>query len=113
MPSERQIVLALSTLWCVRGGIQRFNQLLCRACDELAPELGYRGTVLSQDDTDADYRGAGAPWRHLDFVAGGGPRGVAWRTLRECVRSRPDVLLIGHLGMTPIGLPCAPFVARG
>ena len=47
----------------VRGGIPRFNQMLCLAIDQLAPELGLAGTVVCQDDSAEDYRKAGRPWR--------------------------------------------------
>ena len=68
----RRVVAVLSTIFQVHGGIPRFNQGLCRALDDLAGELGFQGRVLSQDDSRLDYERAGAPWKRLDFVAGGG-----------------------------------------
>ena len=58
----RRLLIALSTLFSQRGGIPRFNQLLCLAIDQLAPELDLTGSVVCQDDTPDDYRAAGAPW---------------------------------------------------
>jgi len=107
-------VAALSTIFRVQGGIPRFNQALCRGLDELAGELGFEGRVLSQDDSLLDYERAGAPWTRLEFVpGGGGPYGLSLRTAAACLRERPDVLLIGLLGMTPLGLACRPLVRHG
>jgi len=75
------VVAVLSTIFKVHGGIQRFNRLLCLALDELAGEMGFEGRVLSQDDSVVDYERAGAPWRWLRFVAGGGgPYRLSLRT---------------------------------
>lgn len=109
----RRVVAALSTIFKVHGGIQRYNQTLCLALDDLAGEIGFEGRVLSQDDSIADYERAGSPWRRLRFTAGGGgPYRVALRTAAAC-RKRPDVLLVGLLGMTPLGLACRPLLRRG
>jgi glycosyltransferase involved in cell wall biosynthesis len=108
-----RLLVVLSTVFKVRGGIPRFNQMLCRAIDELAPELGIEATVISQDDTAEDYRRAGSPWRNLEFVAGGGPLRLAWRSLRASLRERPDLMLIGLLGMTPVGVLCKPLLRGG
>ena len=106
--------MVLSTIFKVHGGIPRFNQSLCRALDDLAGGLGFEGRVLSQDDSRLDYERAGAPWKRLEFVAGGGgPYRLALRTAAVCLRERPDVLLIGLLGMTPLGLACRPLTRRG
>jgi glycosyltransferase involved in cell wall biosynthesis len=110
---KRRIVLALSCVFSVRGGIPRFNQLFCRAVDELAPELGLQGSVASLLDRREDYLRSGAGWKRLEFVPGGGQLGFAVRVFFECVRSKTDALLIGHLGMTPLGLFAWPFLSRG
>jgi glycosyltransferase involved in cell wall biosynthesis len=110
---RRRVLLVLSTIYRVRGGIQRFNQLLCRSLDELAPGLGIEGAVVSQDDELGDYTAQPARWAHLRFVPGGGKRRAAARAVGLCVRQRPDILLVGHLGMTPVGLVCRPFLQRG
>lgn len=110
---QRHVVLVLSTLCGIHGGIQRFNQLLCRAFDELAPELGYTGTVLVLGETVTDYEQLGAPWQHLKFVAGGGKQRISAAAVAICARRRPELLLIGHVGMAPIGLACIPFVRGG
>jgi glycosyltransferase involved in cell wall biosynthesis len=109
----RRVLLALSTIFRVRGGIPRFNQMLCLALDALCPRLGLDVTVLSQDDTTDDYLRYGAPWRHARFVPAGGPRGVALRAVRSCLRQRPDLMIIGHVGMTPVGVLCRPLSRRG
>jgi len=107
------VVAVLSTIFKVHGGIQRFNRLLCLALDELAGEMGFEGRVLSQDDSDADYERAGAPWKRLRFVAGGGgPYRLSLRTAAVCL-DRPDILIVGLLGMTPLGLACRPLLRRG
>jgi glycosyltransferase involved in cell wall biosynthesis len=109
----RRLVAVLSTVFKVHGGIQRFNRALCLALDELAGEMGFEGRVLSQDDSRRDYERAGAPWKRLRFVpGGGGPYRVSLRAASACLE-RPDVLLIGLLGMTPIGLACRPLLRRG
>jgi glycosyltransferase involved in cell wall biosynthesis len=109
----RRVLSVLSTVFCVRGGIPRFNQMLCLALDQLSPELGLAGTVICQDDTVEDYRAAGAPWNHLEFVASGGRSGLVRRTLAAASRQRPDLMLVGLLGMAPLGAACVPFVRRG
>ena len=110
----RRLVVVLSTIFKVHGGIPRFNRALCRALDDLSGEIGFEGHVLSQDDSRLDYEGAGAPWTRLQFAAGGGgPYRLALRTASVCLRERPDILLIGLLGMTPLGLACGPLTRRG
>jgi len=107
------VVAALSTIFKMHGGIPRFNRTLCLALDELAAEMGFEGRVLSQDDSRLDYERAGAPWKRLRFVAGGGgPYRLSLRTAAACLE-RPDILIIGLLGMTPLGLACRPLVGRG
>jgi glycosyltransferase involved in cell wall biosynthesis len=110
--ARRKILVVLSTVFCARGGIPRFNQLLCRAIDEAAPGLGLEGVVVSQDDTVDDYE-KHAAWSRLRFVAGGSKGGTARATLSRVVTGRPDLVLIGHLGMTPLGLAGSPFARRG
>jgi glycosyltransferase involved in cell wall biosynthesis len=108
-----RLILVLSTVFHSRGGIPRFNQMLCLAVDQLAAELGFTGRVLVQDDTPEDYERAGRPWRNLEFTAGRGQLGIAWRSLRESLRERPELMLVGLLGMSPVGWLCRPFLARG
>ncbi|ANM29069.1 hypothetical protein ABI59_04865 [Acidobacteria bacterium Mor1] len=107
------VLVVLSTIFCVRGGIPRFNQMLCLALDRLAPKLDLDVTVISQDDSEEDYEAAGAPWKHMRFVAGAGQAGTARRTLVEAARKRPTVAIIGLLGMTPAGLLARPFLKQG
>jgi glycosyltransferase involved in cell wall biosynthesis len=107
-------------LFKVRGGIQRFNQMLCLALDRLAPALDLDVAVLSQDDSIEDYRASGTAWRHLEFVPCGGQAGVMRKAVAMCYARRPDGLLMALLGMTPVGVACRPalrcgfgFVAHG
>lgn len=109
----RRIVLSLTQLFKTHGGIPRFNQMLCQAIDEAAARLDLRGTVISQDDSPEDYRAGGAAWRHLEFVPGGGQKRLALRTLAACARQRPQLLLMGTLGMTPAGLASRPWLRVG
>jgi phosphatidylinositol alpha-1,6-mannosyltransferase len=111
MPGK--ILIVLSTLFSIRGGIPRFNKMLCMAIDQLAPELGLSGKVICLDDSDEDYRAAGRPWKHLEFVPGKGKLNLVTHSLSHCIRERPDIMLIGLLGMTPLGLLCRPFLRRG
>jgi glycosyltransferase involved in cell wall biosynthesis len=107
------VIAVLSTIFRVHGGIQRFNRTLCRALDELAGEIGFEGRVLSQDDGHLDYERAGAPWKRLRFVpGGGGPYRLSLRTAAACAE-RPDALIVGLLGMTPLALACRPLLRRG
>jgi len=110
---DRHLHVVLSTIFAVRGGIPRFNQMLCLALDRLAPQLGLQVTVVSQDDTEEDYRRAGSPWRHLRLVPGRGPLRLAIGTLGRCMRQRPDLMLIGLMGMSPVGVLCRPWVRGG
>ncbi len=107
-----RFVLVLSALY-QRGGIQRFNRMLCLALDRLAPELDLSITAFSLLDSDEDYRRQGTPFSHIEFVSAGGKLGLTTSTLRLCIRQRPDLMLIGLLGMSPLGLICAPFLRRG
>src|SRR5438094_6190969 len=100
----RTILLALSTVFNVRGGIPRFNQMLCLALDELSPSLGLNAKVLSIHDSMVDYVESGSPWKHLQFIPCGNYGGIVLRTLYECVSEKVDVLLVGIIGMTPLGL---------
>jgi glycosyltransferase involved in cell wall biosynthesis len=108
-----RVLLVLSTVFHVRGGIPRFNQMLCLALDELAAELGFTGEVIVLDDTVEDWERAGRPWRRLAFTPGGGQLAIAARALGSCLRRKPRLMLIGLLGMTPVGWLCRPFLARG
>jgi phosphatidylinositol alpha-1,6-mannosyltransferase len=165
---RHKLVVSLSMLFKVHGGMPRFNQMLCLALDDLAPSLGLDVKVVSQEDETEDYRSHGAPWRHIVFVdsdsrrdglfaktgslvrvvrrlrptTGGSPGGaepggtheqliqrwqssrgegtgpeklasVSWRTWSLCRRERPDLLLLGLLGMTPLGVVCQPWLGRG
>jgi phosphatidylinositol alpha-1,6-mannosyltransferase len=111
MPGK--ILIVLSTLFSIRGGIPRFNKMLCMAIDQLAPELGLSGRVICLDDGIEDYRAAGSPWQHLEFVPGGGKLNLISQSLAYSIRERPDLMLIGLLGMTPLGLLCMPFLRKG
>jgi phosphatidyl-myo-inositol dimannoside synthase len=109
----RRVVAVLSTIFKVHGGIQRFNRTLCLALDDLAGEMGFEGRVLSQDDSRLDYARAGGPWKRLAFVpGGGGPYRLSVRTAAVCLE-RPDLLIVGLLGMTPLALACRPLLRRG
>ncbi len=110
--APRKLAVVVSVMF-VRGGIPRFNQMLCLALDELAPELDLDVSVISQDDTVEDYRRHDRPWKHLTFIAGNGKAGVVRRALAYSMRERPELLLVGLLGMTPVGAICRPFVRRG
>lgn len=109
----RGLLLVMSTIFQVRGGIPRFNQLLCLALDQLCPVLDLRVHVVSENDSFDDYRGHGEPWQYAQFVPGGGRVGSIRRSVATCVRERPDLMLIGLLGMTPLGLACLPVVRGG
>ena len=76
-----KIVLVLSTIFKVRGGIPRFNQMLCMALDQLCPRLDLDVSVISQDDSMDDYRENGAPWEHARLVPGDGQLRLTLRTL--------------------------------
>ena len=110
---KRRILVSLPIVFNARGGIPRFNQLLCRALDDLAPSLGFEGRVLSMADDWSDYERSGASWGNLEFVPCRGKLDIFLRTFTNTLRFRPDLLFIGHLGMTPMGVPCAPLLPRG
>ncbi len=110
---KRKLVLALSTTFRIRGGIQRFNQMLCLALDRLCPELGLEVHVICQGDLERHYQEHGAPWKHLKFVAGGSQAATAAKALSLCVKTRPDSMLVGLVGMTPVGVACSPFLRQG
>ena len=100
-------------LFRVRGGIPRFNVMLCLALDDWMEARGFRGTVLSLLDGDSDYRAAGRPWERLDFQGCGGQARLAGRTLLQSMRTRPRGLIVGLIGMSPLGWLCRPFLGRG
>ena len=112
-PDSKTLLLALSTVFKVRGGIPRFNQMLCLALDELSQTLGLRVKVLSIHDSMPDYLEHGSPWKHVEFVPCGSYSGTVRRVLRECLRERVDVFLVGLIGMTPLGLLARPFLTHG
>lgn len=110
---SRGVLLALSTVFAERGGIPRFNQMLCLALDRAAPRLDLDVVVLSIDDDHEHYEAAGRPWRHLRFRPGKGMRGIVLRSLAEAARMRPEIMIVGIVGMTPAGLLCRPALRRG
>ncbi len=110
---NRKLVLPLSDVFATRGGIPRFNQMLCLALDQLSPSLGLDVVVLSQDDSDESWRRQGSPWRHLRFVPANGRARLIRQTLRLCVRERPDLMLVGLLGMAPLAALCLPWLRIG
>jgi len=110
---RRRLTVVLSTIFAARGGIPRFNQMLCLALDRIAPELRLDITVLSQDDDEEHYAQAGSPWKQLQFVPGRGQARLLATTFARCARTRQDLMLIGLLGMTPVGFVCRPFVRGG
>ena len=107
------MMLVLSPTYSLRGGIQRFHDLLCLALDELAPALDLRATVICIGDSRDDFRRSGRQWRHLTFVPGGSARRAALLAWREAARLRPELLLVALVGMTPLGLACRPWLSRG
>lgn len=113
MTDRRRLVVVLTMIFKVRGGIPRFNQMLCRALDDLAPSLGLEVDVVSLLDGPEDYAAAGSPWRHLRFVPSPGQAALVVRTTLLCARRRPDALLVGFIGMAPVGVLASPFVKRG
>lgn len=100
-------------MFSVRGGIPRFNQMLCLALDRLTPVLGLDVTVISASDTLQHYREHGEPWEHVKLIPGNGLLRLSARTLSFCLRERPDLMLLGLLGMTPLGWASRPFLQRG
>ena len=106
----RRLVLPLTMLCKEHGGIPRFNQMLCRALDELAPGLDLEVEVLSLHDSDDDLARLDPGWSRTRLRACGGAGGLARDTIALCARMRPDLLLLGHLGLTPLGPLCSPFV---
>ena len=109
----RRISFVASTIFAVRGGIPRFNQMLCQALDELAPELDLEVDVFSQDDRAEHYEAAGAPWQHLRLTGGGSRNAVIGDAVGHAIRRRPEWMLVGFVGMTPIGLLALPCLKRG
>lgn len=109
----RRAVLALSSVFDGRGGIPRFNQMLCMALDELAPAFDLEGSVFTLEDPATWGPGPGAPWSHLEYAPLGGQARLLLKSLQACAAQRPDILLIGHVGMTPVGVLCGPFLRRG
>ena len=109
----RRLALSLSMIFKERGGIPRFNQMLCLALDEVAPALDVEAWVISEQDSGRDYLDSGAIWRNIQFIPAGGRGGLISRTALLCMRRRPDILLMGILGMAPLGAACLPFLRRG
>jgi glycosyltransferase involved in cell wall biosynthesis len=109
---SRPIGLVLSNVFNARGGIPRFNQMLCLALDELCPVLDLDACVVSLHDTERDWGAAGRPWKHVEFRAGGGMRRIFPHVLALAARRRFELLIIGLLGMAPLGLVCRPLVGR-
>ena len=72
---RRRLVLPLTMLCKEHGGIPRFNQMLCRALDEVAPDLDLCIDVLSWCDTAEDFARLDPGWRHTTLRACGSARG--------------------------------------
>ncbi len=108
-----RLLLVLSTVFHNRGGIPRFNQMLCLALDQLSDELGFTARVIVQDDSAEDYSRAGSPWRNLEFSPVRGQIKLGLRALADCRRERFDLMLVGLLGMAPVGWLCRPLLGKG
>lgn len=109
-----KLLVVLSDVFGARGGIPRFNQMLCLALDGLAEEQGLETHVIVLGDSEEDYRAAGSPWKHVrgTFVGGSQPA-TLWKTFVAAARERPDLTLVGLFGMAPAGVAALPFSRRG
>lgn len=113
MSRPSRILLVLSDPFGNRGAVPRFNRMLCLALDALCPQMDLEVQVVVQGETAEDCGRAGEPWKHLEFVPGGGRISLTRKTFTLAKSLRPDLLLLGQIGMTPTALLCAPFVGRG
>jgi phosphatidylinositol alpha-1,6-mannosyltransferase len=80
------------------GGIQRFNQRVVRVLDGLRADGGHAIRAISVRDTDHDIGGV-----HVDG-SGGDKSGMFLRAGATILRWQPDVILLAHVLLTPLGV---------
>ena len=102
--APRRLLLLLPQLYGAKGGIPTYNQQLVRATGEALPRTGIH--VISVND--ARLPGA-TPLAGRVTFRGAGPRAsmwhrprLLWAVLRSVALARPDVIVCGHMNLTPL-----------
>ncbi len=99
--ARRRIALVLSMVFRERGGIPRFNQMLCRGLEQMGSGLGLQAKVISMLDRPADIPPEVRTWRHVACAPGHGKARTALAAARAAVGS--EALLFGHVGLASLG----------
>jgi len=98
------LILALqTTTFGAYGGIPTYNRCVCKTLNEL--ENRGRVRVLVLTDTPADVHKHASKYPHLSLESFSGNKwAFLWRSLRTVLSGNPDLVLIGHVNHSPIGL---------
>ena len=112
------MLLVLSSLLGAPGGIPSFNRLLCRSAAEFAVSTGQRLHVLAltdQPDAEPDFVDSlpQTTQRPTYHALAGDKVGFATSVLRHIGRER--LVVLGHVNLSPLGLPFGRFgvIAHG
>lgn len=112
------MLLVLSSLLGAPGGIPSFNRLLCRSAAEFAVSTGQRLHVLAltdQPDAEPDFVDSlpQTTQRPTYHALAGDKVGFATCVLRHIGRER--LVVLGHVNLSPLGLPFGRFgvIAHG
>lgn len=97
------IILALTNLLGVPGGIPAFNRMLCRAACERAEELGAPLRVIAMMD-EAGQRDEALLGPASYLACGGDRRRFALEVAGAALRERGARLCLGHVNLAPLGL---------
>ena len=90
----------------MHGGIPAYNRMVCRALNDLSdPNLDSERRVLIATDRRSDAEYPSQSFSNLSFEVFGGNRSAFARSVIASVfRQRVDLLLIGHVNYSPLGM---------
>jgi glycosyltransferase involved in cell wall biosynthesis len=100
------MILALTNLLGVPGGIPAFNRMLCRAARERAEALGAPLRVIAMMD-EVGQRDEGLLGPASYVACGGDKRRFALEVARAVLRERGARLCLGHVNLAPLGMVTA------
>lgn len=96
------IVVLQTTTFGSYGGIQTYNRIFAQSLSELSQARVLIGTDQKEDIREASKSDL---FRNLKIEAFGGSRAaLASRTISLALRSRIDLLIIGHVNYAPLGV---------
>lgn len=101
-----RLLLVLKSPFTGIGGIQRVEQLLCKACLLLAQQHRLQVCILSLEDQDDRIKRVSFTYhRNVSFYGGGGNiNRFAMEAFNTILRDRPDWVIFSHVNLSRLGL---------